>query len=154
MRALTVRQPWAWAIVHGGKDVENRSRNIAGGYRGPLAIHAGKTLDVAAFEDPLIEAATIDASYFLDLDDDRDPYPLGAFIGVADLVDVHWGEQPGAIVTPWADWCCHPWGQSGRFAHLVLANPRPLPEPIPARGMLGLWTPPPVVLEQLQAVAR
>lgn len=23
-RVLTVRQPWAWAIIHGGKDVENR----------------------------------------------------------------------------------------------------------------------------------
>jgi hypothetical protein len=39
MRALTVQQPWAWAIVHGGKDVENRTQ--AWGYRGPLAIHAG-----------------------------------------------------------------------------------------------------------------
>jgi hypothetical protein len=25
LRALSVRQPWAWAICH-GKDVENRSR--------------------------------------------------------------------------------------------------------------------------------
>ena len=31
MRVLTVRQPWAWAIIHGGKDVENRVRNLAGG---------------------------------------------------------------------------------------------------------------------------
>lgn len=23
--ALAVRQPWAWAIIHGGKDIENRS---------------------------------------------------------------------------------------------------------------------------------
>lgn len=23
--ALSVRQPWAWAIIHGGKDIENRS---------------------------------------------------------------------------------------------------------------------------------
>ena len=43
MRVLTVRQPWAWAIIHGGKDVENRTRNLAGAYRGPVAIHvAGK----------------------------------------------------------------------------------------------------------------
>ena len=28
MKALTVQQPWAWAIVHGGKDVENRTANI------------------------------------------------------------------------------------------------------------------------------
>lgn len=39
MRILTVRQPWVWAIIHGGKDVENRVRNIAGSYRGPVAIH-------------------------------------------------------------------------------------------------------------------
>ncbi|MBB3041198.1 hypothetical protein [Nocardioides soli] len=39
MKALTVQQPWAWAIVHGGKDVENRTQ--AWSYRGLLAIHAG-----------------------------------------------------------------------------------------------------------------
>ena len=48
MKAITVRQPWAWAILHGGKDVENRTRNIAGSYRGPLVIHAGLALDKAA----------------------------------------------------------------------------------------------------------
>ncbi len=25
MKALSIRQPWAWAILHAGKDVENRS---------------------------------------------------------------------------------------------------------------------------------
>ena len=39
MKAITVRQPWAWAIVHGGKTIENRA--LAWSYRGPLAIHAG-----------------------------------------------------------------------------------------------------------------
>ena len=29
LRILTVRQPYAWAIIHGGKDIENRTRNIA-----------------------------------------------------------------------------------------------------------------------------
>lgn len=24
MKALSIRQPWAWAIIHAGKDVENR----------------------------------------------------------------------------------------------------------------------------------
>lgn len=145
MRALTVRQPWAWAIIHGGKDVENRTRNVAGGYRGPVAIHAGLTVDVASHEHPEIERATIDASYFLDLDDDRDPYPLGAFIGVVDLVNAH-PSPPGSR-------CCTEWAEPGAH-HLVLANPRPLPEPIPARGRLGLWTPDQDVVEQLQAVTR
>ncbi|MET7669386.1 hypothetical protein [Micromonospora luteifusca] len=40
LRAITVKQPWAWAIAHGGKNIENRSRDIT--YRGRLAIHADK----------------------------------------------------------------------------------------------------------------
>lgn len=38
MKALSVRQPWAWAIIHAGKDIENRSRITR--YRGLVAIHA------------------------------------------------------------------------------------------------------------------
>jgi hypothetical protein len=32
-RAISIRQPWAWAIVHAGKDCENRSLNAARAYR-------------------------------------------------------------------------------------------------------------------------
>ncbi|WP_303832304.1 ASCH domain-containing protein [Asticcacaulis taihuensis] len=40
--ALSVRQPWAWAIVHGGKRLENRTQAAVKHmtYRGPIAIHA------------------------------------------------------------------------------------------------------------------
>jgi len=38
--ALTVLQPWAWAIAHGPKRIENR--NWAPRYRGPVLIHAGR----------------------------------------------------------------------------------------------------------------
>lgn len=139
MRALTVRQPWAWAIVHGGKDVENRTRNVAGSYRGPVAIHAGQQFaDGEAFAD--VERLTGQVPPVL---------VAGKFIGIVDLVDVH-REAP---------FCCGSWGQhatpyggEGGLHHLVLRNPRPLPEPMPAKGRLGLWTPGPDVLEQLQAV--
>lgn len=45
-RALSVRQPWAWAIFH-GKDIENRSQGFFGKtkhsyFEGPVAIHAAK----------------------------------------------------------------------------------------------------------------
>ena len=43
MKALSIRQPWAWLIVHGYKDVENQSWSTD--YRGPVLVHAGKTLD-------------------------------------------------------------------------------------------------------------
>lgn len=57
MRAITVQQPWAWAIFN-GKGVENRTRNIAGKYRGPLAIHAGARWSDRGGSSPL-KAATL-----------------------------------------------------------------------------------------------
>ena len=40
---LSIRQPWAWAIVNGYKPVENRVWKPY--YTGPLLIHAGKSED-------------------------------------------------------------------------------------------------------------
>lgn len=145
MRALTVRQPWAWAILHGGKDIENRTRNVAGPYRGPVAIHAGQSEDEPAYDDDMIRQALgeqADSWYLLER------MATGAFLGVVDLVSVHHDSDHGRHPSDRCSW----WAQTDVW-HLMLANPRPLPEPIPARGMLGLWTPPSGVLEQLQAVA-
>jgi hypothetical protein len=38
VKALSIRQPWVWAIVHAGKDIENRTWWTP--YRGPVLIHA------------------------------------------------------------------------------------------------------------------
>ena len=38
MKALSIRQPWAWLILHGGKDIENRT--WATKLRGRVLIHA------------------------------------------------------------------------------------------------------------------
>ncbi len=38
LRVLSLRQPWAWLIVNGYKDIENRSWRT--NHRGPLLIHA------------------------------------------------------------------------------------------------------------------
>ena len=40
MKALSIRQPWAWLIVNGHKDVENRVWPTK--FRGPVLIHASK----------------------------------------------------------------------------------------------------------------
>ena len=42
MKAITISQPWAHLIVRGEKRVENRTWPTE--HRGPLAIHAGKSL--------------------------------------------------------------------------------------------------------------
>ena len=40
MLALSVRQPWAWLILHAGKDIENRTWPTK--VRGRVLIHAAK----------------------------------------------------------------------------------------------------------------
>jgi hypothetical protein len=143
MRAITVRQPWAWQIVNQGKNIENRTRNIAGKYRGPVAIHAGLKADDEAMRWlPARAPEWVTAPRI---------FYYGAILGVADLVDVHHGAE-NARIAPCGPHCGE-WGEGGSW-HLVLANPRLLPRPIYCRGMLGLWTPPADILGQLQAVAN
>jgi hypothetical protein len=51
--ALSVRQPWAWAIIHAGKDIENRSwQAVNHGLRrrGRIAVHASKGLGKEEYE--------------------------------------------------------------------------------------------------------
>lgn len=43
MKTLSIRQPWAWLIVHGYKPIENRSWGTQ--IRGPFFVHAGLTFD-------------------------------------------------------------------------------------------------------------
>ncbi|MDQ1111111.1 hypothetical protein QE418_000559 [Microbacterium testaceum] len=144
MRILTVRQPWAWAIIHGGKDVENRVRNIAGDYRGPVAIHAAK--GVGSAEEFMANTFTVSRI--------GPPVPFGltygAILGVVDLAGVHLVKQSNGMSNICFDdhtpvgRICSPWAQNyiefpaHEGYHLVLTNPRPLAEPIPYRGALGL----------------
>lgn len=135
MRAITVQQPWAEAMfwdVH-PKDVENRTRNIAGDFRGTFAIHAGQRFSVAGGRDRRILAhpAYADADLV-----------FGAVIGVIDLTGVHHttGSHP-CCGSPWADLQCN---------HLELARPRRLTTPVECFGKLGLWTLPADVSREIR----
>lgn len=152
MKAITVKQPWASAIIHGGKDVENRSTNIVGAYRGPLAIIAGKTkADITrAAQWPMLRKMW----------DEEIGYPLvlGAIIGVVDLVDVHRGSVSGrglcrSISGVHSVECGSPWGDPDAL-HLILKNARPLPEPIPFTGFLGCRALPADVVAQIEEQLR
>jgi hypothetical protein len=74
MKALTICQPYAALIVRGEKRVENREWPTS--YRGPLAIHAGKSRE---WLDPDDEVAFRGVG---------DPLVYGAIVGIARLVDV------------------------------------------------------------------
>ena len=140
LRILTVRQPWSEAIIFGGKDVENRVRNIAGAYRGAIAIHSAKR-PATPDEWRAFDAQFPDAMLRMTETVPWGQEEFGVIIGVVDLVDVHEAETccdwrlgaPGQIDRAW----CSPWAQ-GDDHHLMLANPRTLPEPIPFKGALGL----------------
>ena len=43
MKALSIKQPWAWLIVNGYKDIENRTWKT--NYRGTFLVHASKGFD-------------------------------------------------------------------------------------------------------------
>jgi hypothetical protein len=53
-RAIAIRQPWAWAVVHAGKDVENRSETAIRAYRPAVGqrifVHASKAMTAVEYE--------------------------------------------------------------------------------------------------------
>lgn len=131
MRAITVQQPWAWAIVHGGKTVENRGRrepwHTAVGQR--IAIHAGKTRDDDGCFDPNVRAAWHAADERVKgLVEEK-----GTILGTAFVVDLHHSSRCQVH--------CTPWSQPDAW-HIVLDQIEPWSQPVAARGALGLWTVP------------
>lgn len=120
-----MKQPWAWAIIHGGKDVENRSRPTK--HRGQLYIHAGKSVAPEALDFPPMRAA---------LSANGPELPAGFVYGTVDVIDCHAAED----CENWAETgsLCSAWAMPG-FFHWVLATPRPLACPFPEKGKLGLW---------------
>lgn len=132
IRVLTVRQPWAWAIIHAGKDVENRSRSL-GPYRGSVAIQASKHLPPRKeFEAAADRIAAVTGTRPLIVPPDQ----LGAIIGVVDLVASHAVDEVGCmaaidICSPWADM------EYGTH-HLRFTNAFALDQPVPWTGGLGL----------------
>ncbi|GAA4221417.1 hypothetical protein FHR32_005076 [Streptosporangium album] len=120
MKALTVRQPWAWAIGYAGKDIENRTWDTT--HRGLLAIHAGARWDG---DDAAARVFELAGAYVLKT-------TVSAIVAVVELVDV-------CAVDGFTDCCkCGKWA-FGFQRHWRLANPRPLVEPVSCKGRLGLW---------------
>ena len=124
---LSVRQPWAWLIVNGWKNVENRtwSTNV----RGRILIHASKGMTRFEYEFFIETAHNISLTH---------PFPLG--LTVPAFEDLPRGGIVGQarlwnVVTehdsPWF------FGRIG----LVLRNAEPLPF-VPLNGALGFFSVP------------
>lgn len=125
MQILTVCQPYAHLIAIGEKVIENRTWPT--GYRGPLAIHTGKS------------RAFLDDATFVD---DQEPMPFGAIECVTELVGcVRLEHLPAAYRGhdhAFGPWC---W---------LLARTKRLTVPIPLTGRQGLWVAPPDLVTAIQ----
>lgn len=129
-KALTVRNPWAWAIINAGKDVENRSWQTE--YRGQVFIHAGLAEPTERdLTNQLISEALANAA-----DNNIDTrFRPGYALGTVDLHSIHHATDCKAQ----ANTMCSDWAHPGQY-HWVLTNPRPLACPFPEVGKQGLWS--------------
>ncbi|MGH8334998.1 MAG: ASCH domain-containing protein [Pseudomonas fluorescens] len=123
MKVLSIRQPWAWLIIHGGKDVENRSWHTK--FRGRFLVHAAQGMTKAEYN--------LAADYARRLGVTVPPASellRGGIVGSAELVDS-------------ADSHDSPW-YMGQKA-LVLQSSRPAPF-ISLKGRLGFFDAPDALL--------
>ncbi|HBP1419642.1 MULTISPECIES: ASCH domain-containing protein [Pseudomonas] len=116
MKALSIRQPWAWLVANGHKDIENR--DWATNFRGRFLIHAAKGMTRDEYEEARDFAAyngvTIPAPHELE---------RGGIVGEASII--------GCV-----DRCNSLWF-FGRYG-FELADAKPLPFQ-PMKGQLGFF---------------
>jgi hypothetical protein len=134
MTVIVVRQPWAWLIVNGHKDIENRSWRTH--YRGALLIQASANLPS---QGELDECRAFAKKRGVTLPDE---YETGGIVGIATLKD--------RVTRSRSKWFQGPIGW-------VLTEPKRL-RFLRMKGRLGLFDPPPAirkrVLEQLEGRGR
>ncbi len=124
---LTVRQPWAWALTAGVKDVENRGWRTA--HRGLLVIHAGAKVDPAGYLFCRRLGLTV-----------PDDVALGAAVGTVELDGCVWDSRS-------------PWAMKDHWNWLVTWSAS-FSDPVPMRGMPGLFRAPAVLADRITDASR
>lgn len=123
MKALSIRQPWAYKILRGAKKVEYRT--WATEYRGPLLICTSLTWDENGKKKP--DPQTL-----------RVKYPQGVAYCVVDLTDI----KSELVEHPWYD------DRKQLYCEWYLANPRPVKQ-FPVKGRLHLFDVPDKLIEMI-----
>lgn len=163
MKALSLRQPWANAVLYLGKCIENRRWNTR--FRGEFLIHAATAMTEREYRDAVYfceDVLGVQASLTIDAAFGRHPgttriLKRGGIVGIAKLVDVippndtvdigrDWGHYPATL--PEGAWRWHMRDQYG----FVLEDVRELPF-LPCKGALGFFDMPTMVADELKAIA-
>ena len=123
--ALSIRQPWAWLIIHGGKDIENRSWHTK--FRGRFLVHAAKGMT----KQECLHAANYAQALGVNVPPTNELL-RGGIIGSVELID--------CVNSHDSAWYM---GEKG----FVLRNPEPHPF-LPIKGQLGFFELPGDVFDQ------
>lgn len=135
-KALSIRQPWAWAITFAGKDIENRDWPTK--FRGPVCIHAAKGCTRREYFDALEFIRSARKPEFKMSPPGRSILmrASGGIIGTAEIVDC-----VEASDSPWF---------MGRYG-FVLQNVRPISF-IPVKGALSFFNWKPRISMKLEGI--
>ena len=115
MRALSIRQPWAWLVVNGYKDIENRTWSTT--FRGRIYVHSGQRMvagDYPEQREYIAESGIIIPSVL----------SRGAIVGEVTIT--------GCVSASYNPWFCGPFG-------FTLEDPVAYDTPMPCRGRLGFF---------------
>lgn len=124
MKALSVRAPWWFAILHLGKDIENRDWPTK--FRGTVYLHVGKWWNLSEIREDLVDIERICGVLNMPV-----AHPdlwlkpgCGCIVGKMNIIDC-------------VDDSDSPWF-FGKYG-FKLANPVAFPRPIPFKGALGFF---------------
>lgn len=132
MKCLSIRQPWAWLIIHGGKDIENRTWHTK--LRGRFLVHASGGMTKVEYGRVRSYLSYAERAHLgIKLPPMHD-LQRGGIIGSVELVD--------SVDTSDSPWYM---GEKG----FVLRDPRPC-EFYPLKGKLGFFDAPEGTVEALQ----
>lgn len=129
MKTLSIQQPWAWLIVNGLKDIENRTWRTT--QRGRILVHAGKKMDTDALIWlanqfallPITDEHKAKIGNMIDAQSRDSALHLGGIVGAVTIT--------GCVYTSDSSWFNGPYG-------FELTDGTPLPF-TPYKGQLGFF---------------
>lgn len=131
MKALSVKQPWAYLICSGLKDVENRTWPTK--FRGRVLIHAPTSKNTQKLTTDQFHEVLCKAGPEMEKHCQK-----SAIIGSVEIVDCVlnydsiWAEKTNTTTLGECE-------KGVTIYNWVLANPVLFANPIPAKGMLSFW---------------
>ena len=120
-KAISIQGPWWWAILHAGKDVENRTWPFPLPTPCRLVIHAGKKID----PEGLLYLTTGEIRYPANL-------PTGCLVGEITVTGQFRHQDHGGYIHTNDKWAFGPYCWT-------LADPVAYETPIPYRGQLRIF---------------